>query len=151
MPSGNGRYLRTAAVADRVRGRDSWADSAPTGVASGRTGVRAKVVIAWRARNRPHRPERDFVFDRRQKRNRQFPSSDFDLHQMRRVKTCYLLHRGYLKARLSANFSACSAFRTHIFAKGRGFDENFTVSCSIWDDCRIIFEHVRISRKNPYP
>jgi hypothetical protein len=41
---------RKAVVTDRIRGRDSWADSALTGVASGRTGVRAIAVIPLRAR-----------------------------------------------------------------------------------------------------
>ena len=36
----NGANRRIAAVRDRVRGRLNWAESAPTGVASGRTGVR---------------------------------------------------------------------------------------------------------------
>ena len=37
-----------------------WAESAPTGVASGRTGVRAIAAIPYRARNRLHRPLRTF-------------------------------------------------------------------------------------------
>jgi ethanolamine ammonia-lyase small subunit len=36
----------------------SWAGSAPTRVASGRTGVRAKAATPLRARNSLHRPER---------------------------------------------------------------------------------------------
>ncbi len=40
-----GRSRREAAIADRVRGRDSWADSAPTGAASGKTAVRAIAVV----------------------------------------------------------------------------------------------------------
>jgi carnitine 3-dehydrogenase len=41
-PTTNGRSRRIPVVADRVRGRLSWAESALTGVASGTTGVRAK-------------------------------------------------------------------------------------------------------------
>jgi hypothetical protein len=39
---------RKAAEADRVRGRRSWADGAPTGAAQGTTGERAKAAILWR-------------------------------------------------------------------------------------------------------
>ena len=50
------QYRRKPAVADRGLGRLNWAESAPTGVASARTGVRAKAVIPLRARNRLHCP-----------------------------------------------------------------------------------------------
>ena len=49
---------RKADVADRGLGRLKWADSSPSGTASGRTGVHAKAVIPLRARNRLHRPKR---------------------------------------------------------------------------------------------
>jgi hypothetical protein len=42
---------RSPDVADRGRGRRSWADSGSTRVASGRTGVRGKAPIKWRTRN----------------------------------------------------------------------------------------------------
>ena len=61
VPQANGRSRRIADVADRVRGRLSWADSAPTRVASGRTGVRAIPVIPYRARNTGHRPKHLFI------------------------------------------------------------------------------------------
>jgi hypothetical protein len=56
--SADDRYLRIPvgwsrrkpAVADRDLGRLNWADSAPTAVASGRTGVRAKAVIPSQGR-----------------------------------------------------------------------------------------------------
>jgi hypothetical protein len=41
-----------ADVADHGLGRLNWAESAPTTVASGRAGVRAKAVFPLRARNR---------------------------------------------------------------------------------------------------
>ena len=43
---------RQAVVADRVRGRDRWAESALTRVAPGRTGVQAKAEIGFTAHNR---------------------------------------------------------------------------------------------------
>jgi hypothetical protein len=46
---------READIADWDDGRRIWADSAPTGVASGRTGVRAKAAVPLRARNGLHR------------------------------------------------------------------------------------------------
>jgi len=63
-PPANGRYLRTADgrsrriadVADHGLGRLDWAENAPTGVASGRTGVTEKAVVPLRARNTLHRP-----------------------------------------------------------------------------------------------
>src|SRR5271166_1530308 len=53
----DGRNRRIADVADRGLGRLNWAESAPTEVASGRTGVRGIAVIRLRARNRLHRPK----------------------------------------------------------------------------------------------
>jgi hypothetical protein len=55
--SPDGWSRRKPAIADRDGERRSWADSAPTGVALRRTGVRAKAVVPLRARNRLHRPE----------------------------------------------------------------------------------------------
>ena len=52
-----GRSRRIADIADCARGRLNWAGSALTGVASGRTGVRAKAAIPLRARNRLYRPK----------------------------------------------------------------------------------------------
>jgi hypothetical protein len=40
----DGRCRRSPVIGDRGRGRLNWADSAPTGVATGRAGVRAKAV-----------------------------------------------------------------------------------------------------------
>jgi hypothetical protein len=40
-----------AATDGRENGRRNWAESTPAGYASGGTGVRAKAVIPWRARN----------------------------------------------------------------------------------------------------
>jgi hypothetical protein len=57
----DGRCRRIAAVRDRVRGRLKWADSAPTEVASGRTGVWPKALIPLRARNRLHHSWHAFV------------------------------------------------------------------------------------------
>jgi hypothetical protein len=45
---------RIADVADPGAGRLNWAESAPTALGSGRTGVRAIPVIPYRARNRVH-------------------------------------------------------------------------------------------------
>ena len=42
-------------------GRPLWAESAPTGVALGRTGVRAIAVVPSRARNSPHRPKHALI------------------------------------------------------------------------------------------
>ena len=38
-----------------------WADSAPTGIAPGRTGVRAIAAIPWRSGNTPRRPKQASV------------------------------------------------------------------------------------------
>jgi hypothetical protein len=43
------RFRREADIADRDDGRRNWGDSGPTGVASGRTGVRAKAAVPLRA------------------------------------------------------------------------------------------------------
>jgi hypothetical protein len=48
---------READIADRTLGSLNWAGSAPAGVASGRTGVRAKAAIQLRITPSP--PERD--------------------------------------------------------------------------------------------
>ena len=53
---GDVAYRRIADVADCGLGRLSWAESALAGVASGRTGVRAKAAAPLRARNRLSRP-----------------------------------------------------------------------------------------------
>ena len=55
------RSRREAVVADRGLGRLNWAGTALNGIASGRTGVRAKAVIPLRARNRLYRPKRKCV------------------------------------------------------------------------------------------
>ena len=47
----NVAYRRVADVADHGPGRLDWADSAPKGIGSGRTGVQAKPVIPLRARS----------------------------------------------------------------------------------------------------
>ena len=65
-PSRNDRYLREAddrsrRVADRGLGRLNWADSARTGIAPGRTGVRAFAAIRLRARSTLHRPKRPYA------------------------------------------------------------------------------------------
>jgi hypothetical protein len=52
-----GRSRRKPAVADRDLGRLNWAGSAPTGVSSGRTGIRAIADIQLRARSTLHRPK----------------------------------------------------------------------------------------------
>ena len=52
----DGRSRSKADVADRGLGRLKWADSAPTRVASGRTGMRAKAAIPLRERTSLHRP-----------------------------------------------------------------------------------------------
>ena len=57
----DGRNRRLADVADHGLGRLNWADSAPTGTASGTTGVRAIAALPSRARNSPRRPEHAFV------------------------------------------------------------------------------------------
>jgi hypothetical protein len=44
------------AVSDRGPGRRSWAESAPTWIASGRTGFRARAALPLRARSRLHYP-----------------------------------------------------------------------------------------------
>jgi hypothetical protein len=44
-----GRSRREAGIADRGCVRRNWADSTPTGVASGRTGVGTKAVIRLRS------------------------------------------------------------------------------------------------------
>jgi hypothetical protein len=54
----NVAYRRLADTAGQGGRRRSWADSAPTGPASGRTGFPSKAVIALGARNRVHRPKR---------------------------------------------------------------------------------------------
>jgi len=41
------RFRREADIAERDRRRLNWAESAPTGVASGKTGVRAIAVVPW--------------------------------------------------------------------------------------------------------
>jgi hypothetical protein len=51
------QYRRIADVAGRGLGRLSWAESAPTMVASGGTGVRAIAVVPLRARKWHHRPK----------------------------------------------------------------------------------------------
>jgi hypothetical protein len=51
-------FWRTPPVPSPTRERMLRADSAPTGIASGRTGVLAKAVIPLRARNSLHRQER---------------------------------------------------------------------------------------------
>ena len=56
----NGRSRRKGAIADRGLERLNWADSAPTRVGSGRTGVRAKAAIPYRVRNRLYGPEQKF-------------------------------------------------------------------------------------------
>jgi hypothetical protein len=53
----NGWSRREAIVADRVRGRDSWAESTPTRVASGTTGVRAKAAFPLRGAEQASPPE----------------------------------------------------------------------------------------------
>ncbi len=53
------RSRRKATVADRGLGRLNWAESAPTRVTSGRTGVRAKASIPLRARKKALPPEVD--------------------------------------------------------------------------------------------
>src|SRR3984957_17500271 len=57
LPS-DGRSRRKPAVADRGLGRLNWADSSPSGTASGRTGVGAIAVIHCERENRLHRPRR---------------------------------------------------------------------------------------------
>jgi hypothetical protein len=42
-------------------GRLDWAESTPTGVASGRTGVHGRAAIPLRSRNRLHRPYETFL------------------------------------------------------------------------------------------
>ena len=51
----NGRKGAWAGVAESRSEQPLWVDSALTGAASGRTGVRAKAAIPLRARNRLHR------------------------------------------------------------------------------------------------
>ena len=48
LPAADGKYRRLADIADRVRGRDSWAESAPIRVVSGTAGIRAIAVIPSR-------------------------------------------------------------------------------------------------------
>jgi hypothetical protein len=55
----SGRLRRKPAVADRDLGRLNWVDSAPTGTASGTTGVRAIAALPLRARNSLHRPKQN--------------------------------------------------------------------------------------------
>src|SRR5580700_4845932 len=55
----DGRNRRKPAVADRDLGRLNWAETGPTRLASGRTGVGAKAALPLRARSRLHRPEAD--------------------------------------------------------------------------------------------
>src|SRR5271166_5696151 len=50
-----------ADVAARGAGRLNWAESGPTEVASGRTGVRAKAGVPLRARNRLQHPKRGSI------------------------------------------------------------------------------------------
>ena len=59
-----GVYLFSPALPPswRARRRPPWADSEPTGVVSGRTGVRAKAVLPLRARSMLHRAERSSNF-----------------------------------------------------------------------------------------
>jgi hypothetical protein len=45
----SGRCRREADIADRDDGGRNWADSGPTGIASGRTGARAKAAVPLRA------------------------------------------------------------------------------------------------------
>ena len=64
-----GARVASAATKDRPQWPDLlarqrrriWADSAPTGVTSGRTGVRAKAAIPLRPRNKHHRPKHAFI------------------------------------------------------------------------------------------
>jgi hypothetical protein len=60
LRSPDGWSRRKPAVADRGLGRLNLADSAPTAVASGRTGVRAIAAVAPRARRYASRPNRKF-------------------------------------------------------------------------------------------
>ncbi len=60
LRSPDGWSRRIADVADRGLGRLNWAGSGPTGIVSGRAGVRAKAVIPLQARNTLHRPNRKF-------------------------------------------------------------------------------------------
>jgi hypothetical protein len=68
-PSRHDRFLRTAVgrsrreadVAERGLGRLNWAESAPTEVASGRTGVYAKAGFPVRARIGLYRPFPTFL------------------------------------------------------------------------------------------
>ena len=57
LPDGLSR--REPDIADRDGGRRIWAESAPCGVASGRTAVGAKAAVPLGARNSPHRPQRN--------------------------------------------------------------------------------------------
>jgi hypothetical protein len=59
----SGQY-KFVSIADRHLGRLKWADNAPTRVASGRSGVRAKATIPLRARSRLHRLETDLPNNR---------------------------------------------------------------------------------------
>ena len=60
-PNQPDRFGRIADVADRGLGRLNWAESAPTKVASGRTGIRAIAVVPLHARSRLHRPKHAFI------------------------------------------------------------------------------------------
>ena len=56
-----GRCRRKADISVGWRERRDWAESGPTGVTSGTTGVRAGATIPLQARNTLHRPERTLV------------------------------------------------------------------------------------------
>src|SRR5271166_4005492 len=56
----DGRSRRIADEADLGLERLNWADSGPTWVASGRTGVQPKAVFAWRAGNQLHCPKQTY-------------------------------------------------------------------------------------------